>query len=257
MRRRVKGGTRKASPTFNYFRVFLAVLGPKPKGYTLERPDNSNYEYSPNNAIWASIKTQNNNKGDTLKFTDPKTGKVFTTFDLDKKHGKKPGTTRKRHHQGWSAASLIAGYKLKDDEPVKPQPSEPSAGLRLEAAWLEAMSERYPNRVVLTSPERRGRLVAIDKRLSGTGIPTDRLLRAAIVSWSKFTSRVDDEEGIEHIPPYPDVGFISRYLETLATMWQEAVARRDAAEAKAERARIEAEKERAYEEYMERMYCEN
>lgn len=40
---------------------FLADMGPKPKGLTIERVNNDG-NYCPSNCIWADMKMQNNNK---------------------------------------------------------------------------------------------------------------------------------------------------------------------------------------------------
>lgn len=52
----------------NGFLQFIADMGPRPEGYTLERLNNDR-NYSPKNCIWASPITQANNKQNTPKYT--------------------------------------------------------------------------------------------------------------------------------------------------------------------------------------------
>lgn len=46
--------------------TFISDMGPRPEGFSLERKDNSS-GYSPNNCIWASVKSQNSNRRSNIK----------------------------------------------------------------------------------------------------------------------------------------------------------------------------------------------
>jgi len=54
--------------TWNSFRVFLDDMGPKPKGYSIERKDNLQ-GYNPDNCIWADDLTQGRNTSRVRTYT--------------------------------------------------------------------------------------------------------------------------------------------------------------------------------------------
>jgi hypothetical protein len=50
----------KVDPRWDDFAIFLADMGPRPKGYSIERRD-GNGDYTPNNCYWASPREQSRN----------------------------------------------------------------------------------------------------------------------------------------------------------------------------------------------------
>lgn len=81
------------------FDCFLADMGPRPDGYTLERKDN-NGNYEPANCIWATRATQNRNKGNTrhIEFR----GETKLLADWCREFGLNPQTASRRLECGWS-----------------------------------------------------------------------------------------------------------------------------------------------------------
>lgn len=100
-------------PDFREFKSFLRAVGPCPAHQaTLDRIDNSDPEYAPGKVRWADKRTQNGNKGDSLVFHDPATGRTFTSSQLAKIHGCSPDTIRKqRTRSGWTDAEIIRGFR--------------------------------------------------------------------------------------------------------------------------------------------------
>lgn len=115
-------------PDFRELKSFLRAMGPCPANKaTLDRIDNSDPEYAPGKVRWADKRTQNGNKGDTLVFHDPATGRTFTSSQLAKMHGCSPDTIRKqRTRSGWTDAEIIQGYRSIQPSSPAPRSSRPS-----------------------------------------------------------------------------------------------------------------------------------
>lgn len=112
MLQRVKTCGAVVHPAFRSFPDFLRLVGPKPTSRaTLDRIDNHDPEYAPGKVRWADKTTQNRNKGDSLVFTCPNTGRSHTASQLAAKQGVSPTAIRKRRRQGWTDGEIIAGER--------------------------------------------------------------------------------------------------------------------------------------------------
>lgn len=83
---------------------FVADMGEKPKGETLDRIDN-NKGYSPSNCRWATSEEQNNNlrKSVKLKFN----GKTLTLAQWSRKLGISRNTIKGRWRRGMSVERIL------------------------------------------------------------------------------------------------------------------------------------------------------
>lgn len=98
------------SPLFDKFASFLKAMGPSPsKNFTLDRIDNNNNNYSPDNCRWADKYTQNQNKGNNVYLTHK--GEKFTISVWAAKTNQKADTLYHRKYQGWTDAEIITGKK--------------------------------------------------------------------------------------------------------------------------------------------------
>lgn len=88
----------------NNFTVFLADMGPRPAGMTLERRDN-NRGYDPGNCEWADRRTQGNNKRSNKHITHD--GKTLTLREWADLLGINYSTLRSRVSSGKNNASKI------------------------------------------------------------------------------------------------------------------------------------------------------
>lgn len=86
------------APEWNEFSVFLADMGPPPRGMQLERVDNSR-GYSKANCVWATPKQNNNNRRSNRLIEC--SGKRMTLTEWAAVVGVFPDTLSKRLEAGW------------------------------------------------------------------------------------------------------------------------------------------------------------
>lgn len=99
-------------PRFQSFSDFLGYMGPVPnRDYTLDRIDNNNRTYSPENCRWADKYTQNSNKGNNVYVTYD--GETHTIAQWAALTQQKPNTLYKRKREGWADDEIVTGIREK------------------------------------------------------------------------------------------------------------------------------------------------
>lgn len=87
------------------FDNFLADMGPKPPGLSIERKNNSE-GYSPENCYWGTSTDQNNNKRNNARLTA--FGRTQTTSQWSKEAGIKRTTLVGRLRRGWTVEKALS-----------------------------------------------------------------------------------------------------------------------------------------------------
>lgn len=218
MLRREKDGLCVVDDEFRDFRRYLAHIGPQPKkGYTVDRIDNDNRTYGPGLVRWASRKTQNNNKGDTSIFTDPRTGKKYSTSDLARKHGLSGSVIRKRRSRKWTDAEQIAGKRL----PGNSTPLRKVAATTLLSLWEELMAAAYPDHCTWLTPTGKKQLGQFEEFCRDAGFSPDNVLCRAVTDWGGFGQRAEAEYGLPEnsAPCIPQTWFLSKHAASAVTHW--------------------------------------
>jgi hypothetical protein len=109
--RRKKGAV--IDPRFEVFSDFLRYMGAIPsKDYTLDRIDNDDPTYSPENCRWADKYTQNSNKGNNVYVTYKSETKTIAQWA--KITSQKPSTLYMRKNNGWSDDEIVTGDREQD-----------------------------------------------------------------------------------------------------------------------------------------------
>lgn len=94
----------------NGFWNFVDDMGPRPKGYSIDRID-VNGDYEPSNCKWSSPKEQAYNRRNCLSFVID--GKVYNTEEAAKILGKHPETLRIRRRKGFSDDDITSKDNIK------------------------------------------------------------------------------------------------------------------------------------------------
>lgn len=92
------------------FANFLADMGHRPPGASIERCDN-NGSYTPGNCVWADVRAQANNKRNNVRITH--TGKTQTVAQWALEFGLKRATLAYRLRSGWDIHKAMNTIKKK------------------------------------------------------------------------------------------------------------------------------------------------
>lgn len=90
---------------WNSFENFLADMGERPEGTTLERKENDK-GYSPENCIWATAHDQTRNRDSNVELTF--NGKTQVVTDWATELGIPKGTLYMRVRRGWSVERTLS-----------------------------------------------------------------------------------------------------------------------------------------------------
>ena len=90
----------KVCERWKTFENFLADMGEKPKGKSIDRFPDNNGNYEPGNCRWASSTDQNRNRRSTVIVSFQ--GKEFPLHELTKKYGVAQRVVTQRIRRGWS-----------------------------------------------------------------------------------------------------------------------------------------------------------
>jgi hypothetical protein len=104
-------GGRGISVQFSSVEEFLAEVGERPPGLTIDRIDNDG-DYAPGNVRWATRAEQQRNRRNAL-FVEID-GKRHRVMDLAKQSGLKPDTIVARAKKGLSLDAVLSPEKLRD-----------------------------------------------------------------------------------------------------------------------------------------------
>lgn len=93
------------APEWRTFSAFHADMGDPPDGYTIERRNNDG-PYSTSNCIWASRRTQQNNRRCNRSFTSD--GVTHTVAEWSRLTGVHHNTITRRIDMGWPASAVLS-----------------------------------------------------------------------------------------------------------------------------------------------------
>lgn len=134
MKQRVKKTGGIVAPEFQRFPSFLRKMGAIPyKGHTLDRIDNTNPDYTPDNCQWADKADQANNRSNTkfLTHNDEK----LPAAAWARRMGVKLNTIHSRLARGWTESEAITGKRKK--------PAKGNSKLPSDFCWRGSTEEQF------------------------------------------------------------------------------------------------------------------
>jgi len=169
MKQRAKTGA-IIHPDFDDFGSFLRHVGPRPTAnYTLDRIENENPTYGPGLVRWASKKTQNNNRSNTLHLVD-RDGTTRTLTEWAEIKGIKPDTLRRRRRNGWTDHEVINGRELTPDRVLNITPWPKGEAKEWEGLYQQHRQEDRllagEDRIAFLKNISRGRLITAMEQLA-------------------------------------------------------------------------------------------
>jgi len=87
------------------FENFLADMGERPAGMTLDRYPDKNGNYEPGNVRWATDEKQSNNRRTNRLMT--MNGETMTLSQWSRRTGIPQGTLRSRYERGWPVEKIL------------------------------------------------------------------------------------------------------------------------------------------------------
>jgi hypothetical protein len=87
------------------FEGFLADMGERPEGATLDRFPDQDGNYEPGNCRWADVRAQNRNRRGTVFITID--GRTQCALDWSRENGISYAAVVSRLHQGWAPARAV------------------------------------------------------------------------------------------------------------------------------------------------------
>lgn len=97
-------GIKVHEPWLHSFEQFLADMGVRPEGKSLDREE-TNGDYTPKNCRWATSTQQLRNRRDTVRITH--NGRTQTAYDWADETGLSARVIRSRISAGWSAEKAL------------------------------------------------------------------------------------------------------------------------------------------------------
>ncbi len=199
----------KVHPDFERFPNFLRFMGPKPSpAHTLDRINNQNPEYSPENCHWASKVEQSANRSNTNILTD-KSGQACTVREWSVKTGTPTSTIRNRLSKGWPEHDCIHGRSRASRINQSPDVAE----------VYEEFRRWYANqgRVFVASHDVRKRLANIAEFLRGENIPAGLGVKTLLYGWGQFRRVLIEDFAMweNKIPELPHPRFIDEQLSAV------------------------------------------
>lgn len=109
------------------FAMFLADMGPRPEGMTLDRKNN-NGNYEPDNCRWATRKQQQRNHSRNIILSY--NGESMTIIEWSEALGLNAGTLSGRFHKGWSHERILTTRPIKTGRPPRAATQRPGTDNR-------------------------------------------------------------------------------------------------------------------------------
>lgn len=239
MKQRCKNQGFILHPRFETFDGFIQAMGPIPgPGYTVDRIDPNNPEYSPENCRWASKALQTANRTTTRYLTDSN-GRRYSVAEWARRSGLSPKTIMSRIKALWTvddAVALAPHARRKLPASSVTLNSVVAPATRYATLWRQLLRDIYEESFVVLTGREAKMLKDFAMLMAAGGLNPEDVLVAVVTNWSEFTALTRRRYGAyPNTPEVPLIDFLFKYRQAAGNF----CARQSAAEARERQAAVD------------------
>lgn len=218
-KQRCKHGKGVLHPEFDQFPDFLAAMGPRPKkGFSVDRKDYSNPDYSPANCRWLSKRGQTANRRNTRYLTDS-LGTRRTATEWSERWGV-PGKLilQRVDRDGWSVDDAVRPERKSSPSKVQNKSAQKTG--HYITLWKKILKDSHGQEFFSpTGKDYKQLQLAVDT-LAGGKVWPDKALEYILTHWGKFTRYAESHYGAWQKPPsVPTIAYLSANIQAAGNFY--------------------------------------
>lgn len=216
---RCKDGKGVLHPEFDQFPDFLAAMGPRPKkGFSVDRKDYSNPDYSSANCRWLSTRGQTANRRNTRYLKDS-LGTRRTVAEWSEKWGVSGKLILQRvDRDGWSVDDAVRPERRSSPSKVQDKSAQKTG--HYITLWKKILKDSHGQEFFSpTGKDYKQLQLAVDTLADGKVWP-DKALEYILTHWGSFVDYAKHRYGAWQKPPtVPTITYLSINIQAAGNFY--------------------------------------